>query len=156
MLTHLHCDHMLDACTYVVVRRYDPGGPKPPLPVYAPLGAAERISAAYSSENEPVDDVYTFFRLQPGTFPIGPFTVTVDRVNHPIETYGVRVEQGGRVLAYSSDTAPCESLLRLPRVPTCSSARRATSTAWTTRPTCTSPAARRARRRPRRTSAGCC
>jgi ribonuclease BN (tRNA processing enzyme) len=113
MLTHLHADHMLDACNYVVVRRYDPAGPKPPLPVYAPLGAAERIAAAYSSEAEPVDDVYTFFRLEPGTFPIGPFTVTVDRVNHPIETYGVRVEQGGRVLAYSSDTAPCESLLRL-------------------------------------------
>jgi ribonuclease BN (tRNA processing enzyme) len=113
MLTHLHCDHMLDACTYVVVRRYAPDGPRPPVPMYAPLGAAERISAAYSSENESVDDVYTFYGLQPGTFPIGPFTVTVDRVNHPIETYGVRVEQGGRVLAYSSDTAPCEALLRL-------------------------------------------
>jgi ribonuclease BN (tRNA processing enzyme) len=113
MLTHLHCDHMLDACTYMVVRRYGPEGPQPPVPVYAPLGAAERISAAYSSENEPVDDVYTFYGLQPGTFPIGPFTVTVDRVNHPIETYGVRVEQGGRVLAYSSDTAPCEALVRL-------------------------------------------
>jgi ribonuclease BN (tRNA processing enzyme) len=113
MLTHLHCDHMLDACTYVVVRRYDPAGPRPPVPVYAPLGAAERIAAAYSSEAEPVDDVYTFYGLQPGTFPIGPFTVTVDRVNHPIETYGVRVEHGGHVLAYSSDTAPCESLLRL-------------------------------------------
>ena len=113
LLTHLHCDHMLDACTYVVVRRYAPGGPLPPLPVYAPLGAAERISAAYSSENEPVDDVYTFYGLQPGTFPIGPFTVTADRVNHPIETYGVRVEHGGRVLAYSSDTAPCDALLRL-------------------------------------------
>jgi ribonuclease BN (tRNA processing enzyme) len=113
MLTHLHCDHMLDACTYVVVRRYAPDGPKPPLPVYAPLGAAERIAAAYDPEAEPVDDVYTFYGLQPGTFPIGPFTVTVDRVNHPIETYGVRVEQGGRVLAYSSDTAPCEALLRL-------------------------------------------
>jgi ribonuclease BN (tRNA processing enzyme) len=113
MLTHLHCDHMLDACTYVVVRRYDPAGPLPAVPVYAPLGAAERIAAAYSSEAEPVDDVYTFYGLQPGTFPIGPFTVTVDRVNHPIETYGVRVEQGGHVLAYSSDTAPCESLLRL-------------------------------------------
>lgn len=113
LLTHLHCDHMLDACTYVVVRRYAPGGPLPPLPVYAPLGAAERISAAYSSENEPVDDVYTFYGLQPGTFPIGPFTVTADRVNHPIETYGVRIEQGGKVLAYSSDTAPCEALLRL-------------------------------------------
>ena len=113
MLTHLHCDHMLDACNYVVVRRYAPGGPMPPLPVYAPLGAAERISAAYSAENESVDDVYTFYALQPGTFPIGPFTVTADRVNHPIETYGVRVEHNGRVLAYSSDTAPCEGLLRL-------------------------------------------
>jgi ribonuclease BN (tRNA processing enzyme) len=113
MLTHLHCDHMLDACSYVVVRRYGPDGPKPPVPVYAPMGAAERISAAYSADNEPVDDVFTFYGLQPGTFPIGPFTVTVDRVNHPIETYGVRVEQGGRVLAYSSDTAPCESLVRL-------------------------------------------
>jgi ribonuclease BN (tRNA processing enzyme) len=113
LLTHLHCDHMLDACTYVVVRRYAPGGPLPPLPVYAPLGAAERISAAYSAENEPVDDVYTFYGLQPGTFPIGPFTVTADRVNHPIETYGVRVEHNGGVLAYSSDTAPCDALLRL-------------------------------------------
>jgi ribonuclease BN (tRNA processing enzyme) len=113
ILSHLHCDHMLDACSYVVVRRYAPEGPRPPIPVYAPLGAAERISAAYSSENETVDDVYTFYGLQPGTFPIGPFTITVDRVNHPIETYGVRIEQGGRVLAYSADTAPCEALLRL-------------------------------------------
>ncbi|BCJ44677.1 MBL fold metallo-hydrolase [Actinoplanes ianthinogenes] len=113
LLTHLHCDHMLDACTYVVVRRYDPAGPLPALPVYAPLGAAERIAAAYSAEGEPVDDVYTFYGLQPGTFPIGPLTVTVDRVNHPVETYGVRIEHNGRVIAYSSDTAPCEALLRL-------------------------------------------
>ncbi|GIF19074.1 ribonuclease BN (tRNA processing enzyme) [Actinoplanes tereljensis] len=113
ILTHLHCDHMLDACTYIVVRRYDPRGAHEPIPVYAPLGAAERISAAYSSDNETLDDVYTFYGLQPGTFPIGPFTITVDRVNHPIETYGVRIEHGGRVIAYSSDTAPCEPLLRL-------------------------------------------
>jgi len=113
VLTHLHPDHMLDACPFVVVRRYAPEGPKPPVPVYAPLGAAERISAAYSADNEPVDDVYTFYGLQPGTFPIGPFTVTADRVNHPVETYGVRIEQGGRVIAYSSDTAPCDALVRL-------------------------------------------
>ena len=113
ILSHLHCDHMLGACDYVVVRRYAPDGPRPPVPVYAPAGAAERISAAYSSGNESVDDVYTFYGLQPGTFPIGPFAVTVDRVNHPIETYGVRIEHEGHVLAYSSDTAPCEALVRL-------------------------------------------
>ncbi|BCJ64202.1 MBL fold metallo-hydrolase [Polymorphospora rubra] len=113
LLTHLHCDHMLDACTYIVVRRYAPQGPLPALPVYAPAGAHDRIAAAYSSEPEAVDDVYTFYGLQPGTFPIGPFTVTVDRVNHPVETYGVRLEWQKRVVAYSSDTAPCDALIRL-------------------------------------------
>lgn len=113
LLSHLHCDHMLDACSYIVVRRYAPDGPYPPLPVYAPAGAPERIAAAYSVDEGPVDDVYTFYSLQPGTFPLGPFAVSVDRVNHPIETYAVRLEYGGRALAYSGDTAPCEALVRL-------------------------------------------
>lgn len=113
LLTHLHCDHILDACHYVVVRRYAPGGPFPPVPVYAPAGAPERLAAAYSAEAGPLDDVYTFYGLRPGTFPIGPISVTVDKVNHPVETYGVRLEHGEGVLAYSSDTAPCESLTRL-------------------------------------------
>jgi ribonuclease BN (tRNA processing enzyme) len=113
LLTHLHCDHMQDACSYVVVRRYAPEGPYPPLPMYAPAGAPDRIAVAYSADEGPVDDVFTFYALQPGTFPIGPFTVTVDRVNHPVETYGVRLEHGGRVLVYSADTAPCEALVRL-------------------------------------------
>jgi ribonuclease BN (tRNA processing enzyme) len=104
---------MMDAATYVVVRRYAPDGPYPPLPVYAPAGAPERLATAYSADEGPLDDVYTFYGLQPGIFPIGPFTVTVDRVNHPVETYGVRLEHDGRVLAYSGDTAPCDALLRL-------------------------------------------
>jgi ribonuclease BN (tRNA processing enzyme) len=113
LLTHLHCDHILDAASYVVVRRYAPDGPYLPLPVYGPSGAPQRISSAYSQNEGPLDDVYTFYGLQPGSFPIGPFVVTVDRVTHPVETYGVRLEHAGRVLAYSSDTAPCDALLRL-------------------------------------------
>jgi ribonuclease BN (tRNA processing enzyme) len=113
LLSHLHLDHIMDACLYVVVRRYAPDAPHPPIPVYAPAGAPDRLAAAYSAEQSPLDDVYTFYALQPGTFPIGPFSVTVDRVNHPIETYGVRVEHGGAVIAYSADTAPCDALVRL-------------------------------------------
>jgi ribonuclease BN (tRNA processing enzyme) len=113
LVTHLHCDHILDACHYVVVRRWAPEGPYPPIPMYAPGGAPDRLAAAYAQDEGPLDDVYTFYGLQPGTFPIGPFTVTVDRVNHPVETYGVRLEQGGRILAYSADSAPCEALDRL-------------------------------------------
>jgi ribonuclease BN (tRNA processing enzyme) len=114
LLTHLHADHVLDACSYVVVRRYAPDGPYPPIPLYAPAGARERLAGAYGAAGEgPLDDVYTFVDLKPGTFHIGPFTVTAERVNHPVETYGIRVEHAGRVLAYSADTAPCDALTRL-------------------------------------------
>ncbi|GAA2523575.1 MBL fold metallo-hydrolase [Pilimelia columellifera] len=115
LLTHLHCDHMLDACSYVVVRRYAPEGKYPPLPLYGPVGAAERIVNAYGAAEGPVDDVYTFHDLKPGTFEIGPFAVTVDQVEHPVPTFGVRIEHEGKVLAYSSDTAPCDSLTALAR-----------------------------------------
>jgi ribonuclease BN (tRNA processing enzyme) len=114
LLSHLHCDHMLDVCSYVVVRRYSPDGPYPLLPIYAPFGARERIACAYGSPDEgPLDDVYMFHTLSPGTFELGPFTVSVDRVNHPVETYGVRLAHAGRVLAYSADTAMCDALVRL-------------------------------------------
>jgi ribonuclease BN (tRNA processing enzyme) len=114
LLTHLHADHIFDACSYVVVRRYAPDGPLPQIPMYAPAGAPERLATAYGENGDgALDDVYTFYGLQPGTFPIGPFRVTVDTVEHPVETYGVRIEHGSGVLAYSGDTAPCDALVRL-------------------------------------------
>jgi ribonuclease BN (tRNA processing enzyme) len=114
LLSHLHADHILDACSYVVVRRYEPDGPLPPLPLYGPAGTAQRLACAYGGRDEgPIDDVYTFHTLTTGSFDLGPFRVTVDRMHHPVETYGVRVEHDGRVLAYSADTAPCEALIRL-------------------------------------------
>src|SRR6266550_7247752 len=96
LLSHLHCDHMLDACSYVVVRRYAPDGPYPRLPVYGPAGVRDRLIAAYGSPDEgPLDDVYSFHTLTPGTFFLGPFTIATERVNHPVETYGVRLEHRG-------------------------------------------------------------
>jgi ribonuclease BN (tRNA processing enzyme) len=114
LLSHLHCDHMLDACSYVVVRRYAPDGPYPRLPLYAPAGAHGRMVGAYgNSDADSLEDVYDFHNLASGVVDIGPFAVTVERVEHPVETYGVRIEHGGRALAYSADTAPCDALIRL-------------------------------------------
>lgn len=114
LLSHLHCDHMLDACSYVVVRRWAPDGPYPLVPLYAPAGARDRLAAAYGAADEgSLENVYDFRTLTPGTFELGPFAVTVERVNHPVETYGVRLEHEGSVLTYSGDTAPCEALIRL-------------------------------------------
>jgi ribonuclease BN (tRNA processing enzyme) len=112
LLSHLHADHILDACTYVVVRRYAPEGAYPSVPLYAPAGAKARLTAA-SDGDGPLDDVYQFHELGPSAVRIGPFVVTPERVNHPVETYGMRIEHDGRVLAYSADTAPCDALHRI-------------------------------------------
>jgi ribonuclease BN (tRNA processing enzyme) len=114
LLSHLHADHMFDACSYVVVRRYAPDGPYPRLPLYAPAGARDRLTAAYGAPDEgPLEDVYEFHTLTPGTFAIGPFQVTAERVNHPVETFSFRLQHAGRVLAYSADTGVCDTLLRV-------------------------------------------
>ena len=116
LLSHLHCDHILDACSYVVVRRYDPAGKHRPMPLYAPAGAGERLAMIYGPEEDvggSVDDVYDVKTLQPGRFAVGPFAVVAERVNHPVETFGVRIEHGDHSVAYSADSGHSEALVRL-------------------------------------------
>ena len=114
-LSHLHADHCLDMCGYSVFRNYHPDGALPPLPVYAPKGAAERLSRALGAEHLGITDAFTFTELAPGTIEIGPLRVTTRHMNHPVETFGFRVEHGGRVLGYSADTGPTEELVALAR-----------------------------------------
>ncbi|TQS43616.1 MBL fold metallo-hydrolase [Cryptosporangium phraense] len=117
VLSHLHCDHVVDACVYMVVRRYDPAGKHPPMPLYGPAGAGERLAQIYGPEEgvRGVEDVYDVKTLQPGRFAIGPFTVEAARVNHPVETYGLRIEHGDSAIAYSADTGRSEALVGLAR-----------------------------------------
>ncbi|MEW9533037.1 MBL fold metallo-hydrolase [Microbispora sp. NPDC049125] len=114
VLSHLHADHCLDLCAYHVVRTYAPGGPLPRVPVHAPAGAARRLNAAYGMPDEPVlERSFDFARLSPGVRHIGPFEVTAAPMNHPVETYGVRVAHQGRSLAYSADTGQSAELVKL-------------------------------------------
>jgi ribonuclease BN (tRNA processing enzyme) len=49
---------------------------------------------------------------------IGPFDVRTTRVNHPVDTYAVRVTErvpDGGSLVFSGDTGPCEALNTLAR-----------------------------------------
>jgi ribonuclease BN (tRNA processing enzyme) len=56
-----------------------------------------------------------FHTLTPGSFEVGPFQARVEAMNHPVETYGLRLEHDGAVLAYSADTGECEALRGLAR-----------------------------------------
>ncbi|HEY7044556.1 MAG TPA: MBL fold metallo-hydrolase [Nocardioidaceae bacterium] len=110
-LSHLHADHCLDLCGYYVFRKYHPGGPLPHVTVYGPEGTAQRMARAYDLPDEPgMSDVFSFVPYADSTMEIGPFSVDVARVHHPVPAYAVRVSHDGRSLVYTGDTGPCSSL----------------------------------------------
>jgi ribonuclease BN (tRNA processing enzyme) len=115
-LSHLHADHCLDLCGFWVAQTYAPDGPGPRIPVYGPAGTAHRMAQAYGLDEHPgMTQAFDFGTLQPGTREIGPFRVTLARMNHPVETFGFRIEVGGLVMAYSADTGESAALVELAR-----------------------------------------
>jgi len=114
-ISHLHADHCIDLLSYSVFQNYHPGGPRARIPVYGPAGAADRLEQALGSASGSIAQAFDVRTLTPGTLEIGPLTITAGRVRHPVETFGFRVEHGGRVLAYSADTGPCDELVTLAR-----------------------------------------
>src|SRR5262249_31809878 len=113
-ISHLHADHCLDMCSYNVVRTFHPAGPLPKIPVYGPSGTAERLDrAAGVDTGHPMSNAFDFVTLTPGKLDIGPFTVTVGHMTHPVETFGFRLEHDGRVMTYSADTGESDQLVSL-------------------------------------------
>jgi ribonuclease BN (tRNA processing enzyme) len=112
-LSHLHGDHCIDISSYWVARQYAPDGTKPPIPVYGPRGTAERVAGFSGEDVAAIRARFEIHELEPQSREIGPFRVTTERMNHPVETYGFRIEHGGRTLAYSADTGQSDALVRL-------------------------------------------
>jgi ribonuclease BN (tRNA processing enzyme) len=109
-LTHLHPDHCMDLCGYHVLRKYHPGGPHPRIPVFGPVGTAERMAAAYGMPASPGMSGEFDFRVHGDEVAVGPLAVDAVPVVHPVPAFGFRVRAGGRTLAYSGDTGPCDGL----------------------------------------------
>jgi ribonuclease BN (tRNA processing enzyme) len=113
LLSHLHPDHCFDLASYYVARRYHPDGPKAPIPVYGPVGVAERMMEAYGSDRpDGLARVFDFREWGDGDVrEVGPMRVTVTQVAHPVPCFAMRVEHDGRALVYSGDTGPCAALI---------------------------------------------
>jgi ribonuclease BN (tRNA processing enzyme) len=121
LLSHLHADHCADFSALTVLRRYHPDLPAEPraatLPVYAPVEAPSRFAAQYAPDaaelaGTDLSDVYDF-HAWPVETRINGINVRVTRVVHPCEAYGLRLEHGGRTLAYTGDSGPCAALSEL-------------------------------------------
>jgi ribonuclease BN (tRNA processing enzyme) len=114
-ISHLHADHCLDMCGYSVFQNYHPDGPQPRIAVYGPPGTQDRLSRALDSDHLGMANAFDFTTLAVGAIEIGPLRITTAHVNHPVETFGFRIEHAGQVLAYSADTGPCDELAELAR-----------------------------------------
>ena len=114
-LSHLHADHCLDVAPFVVWHRYSGRATKAQVPLYAPVAAERRLALAYDADGDGITDVFDFVPVGPGSFPLGPFEVTLARTAHPIECYAIRLAAGGRSLVYTGDTGPCERVVDLAR-----------------------------------------
>jgi ribonuclease BN (tRNA processing enzyme) len=114
ILSHLHADHCVDLYSFRIAREYVPGGPMRVIPVYSPAGGLDRIAGVHGVDDEDgLADRFAFSVLAPGHLEVGPFTIDAGHVNHPVETFGLRVSQGGATLAYSADTGESDELVRL-------------------------------------------
>ena len=114
-LSHLHPDHCLDMTSLAVILRFGGRPPTRPIPVVGPAETAARLLDAYYPGTEPAAFEGLFEFLPPGSHTLGPFTVRTAPVNHPVPALAVRIEHGGRSLAYSGDTAVSANLVELAR-----------------------------------------
>jgi ribonuclease BN (tRNA processing enzyme) len=115
-VSHLHADHCVDLASYSVARTYPPQGPQPAIPVYGPAGTAERVGEVLGSGRRGGEAAHARFdvrELTPGPVEIGPFKIVTEHMNHPVETFGFRIEHAGWRLAYSADTGRTDALARL-------------------------------------------
>jgi ribonuclease BN (tRNA processing enzyme) len=114
LLSHLHPDHYFDISGLYVMVKYHPSGARPRIPVWGPEGVAKQAARAYGLPDEPgMSEEFDFHEYDDQTIHLGPFTIVATRVVHPVAAYGLRIECGGRVLAYSGDTGPCPQLVEL-------------------------------------------
>ena len=122
IITHFHPDHVFGVP--ILLNNVWLLGRTDPLPVYGLQDALERFKA-----------MMDLFRWQdwPGLFPVPchtvaeevgalvledeEFRITSAPVKHLVPTIGLRIEnkRSGNVVAYSSDTSPCDAVLALAR-----------------------------------------
>jgi len=116
-ISHLHPDHWFDMSGYYVMRKYHPAGAPPRIPVHGPPGVAKQMASAYGlSETPGMTGEFDFHEYDDhDVVTVGPLTVEVTRVAHPIPTYAMKVSHQDSSFVYSADTAPCDALVDLAR-----------------------------------------
>jgi ribonuclease BN (tRNA processing enzyme) len=115
-VSHLHVDHVGDLLAANYALRYGDFQPPPkPVPVLGPTDWVSHVRPFLTTgESEPIDGTFEVHDLRDGeTVDLGPLRLEAVATVHSVETYAVRASAGGRTVAYSADSGPCDALGRL-------------------------------------------
>jgi ribonuclease BN (tRNA processing enzyme) len=113
VITHMHPDHAGDLAPWLWGHLTGPARDVP-APTLWLLPGGHRELERFATSFDDVFDVREYRDAQP--FTAAGFTVTPHAVRHYDEpTFGLRVENGRSVLAYSADTGPTPALESLAR-----------------------------------------
>jgi ribonuclease BN (tRNA processing enzyme) len=118
-ITHFHLDHWGDLVPWTFGAAFGPGRDVPKPELWLPPGGTDRL-LALGGELSFTNQLQSAFQLREydgsGAFTAGGFEVTPVELAHYEElTYGLRVSDGHRSVAYSGDTAPTPQLADLAR-----------------------------------------
>lgn len=116
LVTHTHWDHIQGFPFFVPA--YVPGNR---INVHGPRSLSKPLDKVLRGQMDPeyfpvaLGDMASDIRvndLRDGPLTIGPYTVTFTFMNHPGVTLGYRIEVGGLVVTYATDTEPFSRMLK--------------------------------------------
>jgi ribonuclease BN (tRNA processing enzyme) len=118
-ITHFHLDHWGDLVPWTFGAAFGPGRDSDRPALWLPPGGSGRLRALGQqfAFGEALERAFDLGEYRSGTpFAAGGFEVTAMPLAHYEElTFGLRVTDGERVVAYSGDTAPTPHLADLAR-----------------------------------------
>ena len=118
VITHFHLDHWGDLVPWAFGGLFGAGREQEPPELWLPHGGREVIHGLdpvlYANAILELFDVHEY--EEETEFTVAGFELVAYRMLHyALESYGLRVSDGDRTLAYSADSAPCEGLVELAR-----------------------------------------
>jgi ribonuclease BN (tRNA processing enzyme) len=114
-ISHAHADHTADLLTAYYALRFAERTPTLPLPLFGPPGLRERLAGFLGPQAvkglPKAFEFHEHHNWQDRT--VGSLDLSWGPVDHGMPAYALRASSGGATIAYSGDTAYCESLVEL-------------------------------------------
>jgi len=114
-ISHAHADHTADLLTAFYALRFADRTPTHSIPLIGPPGLVDRMVGFLGHRSAVLmPEVFEITEMRGWEERVvGDLALSWGPLDHGVPAFGLRVEAAGSVLAYSGDSARCESLVEL-------------------------------------------